>query len=100
MTTSVLAAEIGNRIRALRTSRGWTQRELARRAGIVNKSVISYYELGERFPTYEVLLRFASLFEVSTDYLLRGGTSRQINVDGLTEDEIEALLILIARLRR
>lgn len=62
-----LAAAIGTRIRELRLQHGWSQAELGRRVG-VNKSVISFYELGTRFPTYENLLRICDVFNISADF--------------------------------
>ena len=72
MASTVLAVALGGRISKLRAERGWSQSELARRTGLSSRSVISYYELGERFPSYETLVRMADVFGVTTDYLLRG----------------------------
>ena len=98
MMNSALAAAIGMRIRQLRLVHGWSQTELARRVG-VNKSVISFYELGARFPTYENLLRICDIFNVSTDYILRGSEMMQMNVDSLPGDQINALRTIIAALQ-
>ena len=95
---SALAAAMGMRIRQLRLSHGWSQTELARRVG-VNKSVISFYELGARFPTYENLLRISDIFNVSTDYLIRGCDIAQMNVESLPDDQINALRTIIAALQ-
>lgn len=96
---SALAAAIGQRIRQLRLAHGWSQTELARRVG-VNKSVISFYELGSRFPTYDNLLRICDIFGVSADYLLRGGELAQLNVDSLPFDQVNALRTIIAAMQR
>ena len=96
---TALASDIGTRIRQLRLSHGWSQTELARRVG-VNKSVISFYELGARFPTYENLLRICDIFGVSSDYMLRGCELKQIKIDTLPPDQIEALRTIIAGLQR
>ena len=94
MANSILAQELGSRIRELRTINNWTQKELARRIG-VHKSVISYFELGERFPSYDTLLRIADVFKVSTDCLLRGGDAKQINVSELSNEQVGAIRTLI-----
>ncbi len=92
----MLAVELGNRIRELRAERGWSQRELARRIGAASKSVISYYELGERFPSYESLIRLSDAFFVTTDYLLRGKESDiRIGVGSLSGEQIDAIQIII-----
>lgn len=59
----------GNQLRALRKEAGMTQTELARLLKI-SKSVVSYYELQERTPSPDVLIRLAEVFHVTTDYLL------------------------------
>ena len=101
MASTVLAVELGNRIRQLRAERGWSQRELARRVGVSSKSVISYYELGERFPSYEVLIKLANVFGVTTDYLLQGvGKDIHLNTGTLTNEQIDALLVIINSMQR
>lgn len=100
MANEALAAALGERIRQLRTSRGWSQRELARQAGVVNASMISYYELGERLPSYGTLLRIADVFHISTDYLLRGSESKKLTVDGLDDDAVSAITVIIEKMKR
>lgn len=90
-----LASEIGSRIRMLRLSHNWSQAELARRIG-VNKSVIGFYELGERFPTYDVLIRLCKLFAVTSDYLIMGDEASHL--DSLTDDQKNAIRTIIAGL--
>ena len=46
-----------------------TQKDLADRIG-VSKSIISSYESGIRYPSYDVLVKMARIFHVSTDYIL------------------------------
>ena len=98
MGNSSLGQQLGIRIRALRSERQWSQKTLAEKLRI-NKSVISYYELGERFPTYDVLLDLAEVFHVSTDYLLKGGPDRVMNVSGLTDDEYRAVAVIVEALQ-
>ena len=93
-----LAAEIGARIRGLRLQHGWSQAELGKRVG-VNKSVISFYELGTRFPTYDNLLRICDIFNVSADYLLRGEKLQNLSIEELPFDQIHALRTIIAALQ-
>lgn len=100
MSSTALAAALGERIRQLRASRGWSQRDLARQAGVVNASMISYYELGERMPSYSTLLRLADVFHVSTDYLLRGADDNKLSVDGLDSDAVGAIMLIIDRMKQ
>ena len=61
--------KIGERLKELRKSKGWTQVQVAAKMGLTD-SVISFYERQERAPSPEVLIKFAELYDVSTDYLL------------------------------
>ena len=76
-----------------------TQAELAQRLNIT-KAVISYYELHERCPSPEVLIKLASIFHVSTDYLLGISNRKMIDVSDLSEEEVRLLLSLIVILRK
>ncbi|RXT02765.1 helix-turn-helix domain-containing protein [Ammoniphilus sp. CFH 90114] len=70
-----LSEQLGMRLRTLRENNGISQRELAKRLKMPYQNV-SNYERGFRQPDYETLLIFANFFEVSTDYLLYGNTSK------------------------
>lgn len=68
---------IGSKIADLRKELELSQEELAEKLNISQKS-ISKYERGNRRPSYEVLTAIASLFGVTTDYLLgaeKGGNT-------------------------
>lgn len=56
-------------LRELRKGKGWTQQQLARALSI-SPSTIGMYEQGRREPDNATLLKIATLFNVSTDYLL------------------------------
>ncbi|WMT29961.1 helix-turn-helix transcriptional regulator [Bacillus aerius] len=62
---------LGKRITSLRKQAGLTQEELAKKLN-VSRSALSQYELGTRDPNYELLIKIANFFEVTTDYLLTG----------------------------
>lgn len=53
----------------LRTINNLTQKELADILNI-ERSTLSSYETGRRYPTISVLIRIADTFNVSIDYLL------------------------------
>ena len=78
--------EIGAKIKQLRSQRNISQIALAQQLG-VSKSVISSYENSVHLPPYDVLIKMARIFDVSTDYLLGASGNRTINVDGLTDTE-------------
>lgn len=57
------------RVAALMSERGLSQKDLAVKAG-VTESAMSYYLKGVRTPRSDVLTRIASVLNTSTDYLL------------------------------
>ena len=89
----------GNKLRALRKEAGMTQTELARLLNI-SKSVVSYYELRERTPSPDVLIRLAEVFHITTDYLLGIEHKKLIDVSDLSDDDVHLLLITIETLRK
>ena len=89
----------GEILKTLRTNAGMTQTELAKRLGIT-KSVVSYYELQERTPSPDVLVRLSGIFHVTTDYLLGIEHTKIIDVSDLTDEDIKFLLITIETLRK
>lgn len=82
--------DFGPRLKKLRTQMGLTQKQLAERLGIT-KSVVSYYELQERYPSPEILVKLAHIFHVSTDYLLGVEISQYLDISDL-DDEDKLLL--------
>lgn len=60
---------LGDKIKQLRLENGLTQRELADSLGVTPKAV-SFYELNQREPSGDILIKIAKKFRVSTDYLL------------------------------
>lgn len=91
--------DFGNTLKKLRTQAGLTQKQLADKMG-VTKAVISYYELQERYPSPEVLIKLASIFHVSTDYLLGLDKNNTIDLAGLTDDDVTLVKLLVESLRK
>ena len=91
--------DFGKTLKNLRLQAGMTQKQLADKMGLT-KAVISYYELQERYPSPDVLIKLSSIFHVSTDYLL--GLEHTITVDltGLSEDNIILVKQLVDALRK
>ena len=89
----------GNKLKELRTQNNMTQQQLAAQIGI-SKSVVSYYELQERIPSPEILLKLASTFHVSTDYLLGISNDKVLDVSGLDEEDIAVLSSMVSLLRK
>ena len=91
--------DFGNVLKTLRLKENMTQAQLAQKLGLT-KSVISAYETGLRLPSYDLLIHIAKIFNVSTDYLLGLENKREIDLSGLTENEITALLELIKAMKK
>jgi len=92
--------DFGNTLKSLRTNYQLTQAQLAQKLGLT-KSVISAYETGLRMPSYDVLVQIAKVFNVTTDYLLGLDTTHpEIDLSGLSHEEIDALIALIKAMKK
>ena len=61
--------DFGAVLKQLRKSHNLTQKELGFQLGL-SKAVISKYENGMGFPTFDMLILISDYFNVTTDYLL------------------------------
>ena len=82
--------DFGRKLKELRIQAGLSQKQLAERVK-VTKSVISYYELQERYPSPEILIKLANIFHVSTDFLLGIEKQQTLDISGLDEEDIRLL---------
>lgn len=82
--------DFGAILRQLRLSRNLTQTELGKNVWL-SKAVVSKYENGLGYPTYDVLIRIAGYFGVTTDYLLGVSKGKTIDVSDLSDSQIDAL---------
>lgn len=69
---------MGDRLRQLRLERRLSQEEVARQVGIT-RSAYSHYEINNRHPVYETLMKLASYFNVTLDYIIGGNDTKRIN---------------------
>lgn len=90
---------MGDKLKSLRTEKKLTQKQVADQIGLAI-SAVSSYESGSRYPSYDVLVRLAHIFHVSTDYLLGMTDKRNIDVTGLGDEEIELISQLVEKLRQ
>ncbi len=90
--------DFGNRLKTLRLRENMTQEQLARKLGLT-KSVISAYETSLRQPSYQVLIHIAKIYKVSTDYLLGLEHKQEVDLSGLSQREIDALMTLIKAMK-
>lgn len=89
----------GEKLKALRTSQKLTQQQLGDRIGVA-KSVVSYYESGDRYPSYDVLVKIARIFHTTTDYLLDVAKDNVIDVTGLSEEDIAVVRTVAEALKK
>jgi transcriptional regulator with XRE-family HTH domain len=80
---------VGTIIKAERDKAGWTQTELARRAGIT-PSALSQIESGDRYPSTVVLSKLSKALSVSMDFLL--GEKKENDLHAILQnDKIKSL---------
>lgn len=91
--------DFGSRLKELRVQAGLTQKQLGDRLG-VTKSVVSFYELRERTPSPEVLVKIAAVFHVSTDYLLGIEKGKSIDISGLDSEDEKVVRSMVELLRK
>lgn len=93
--------DLPQKLKDLRLKYGYSQKYVSAKLD-VSPSIISGYETGERTPSTEILLLLSYLYNCSVDYLLgkeKETPSVFINADGLTENQINAIKILINSIR-
>jgi transcriptional regulator with XRE-family HTH domain len=68
---------LSDKITELRSQKGWSQSELAKRVE-VSREIVGRYERSDAMPSIDVAKRLADAFEVSLDYL-EGNAEIQID---------------------
>lgn len=74
----------GKRIREMRLKRGYTQQFVSDSLNITLRAY-QKYEQGVREPSYDLLVKIADLYVISTDYLL--GRDEFMKAHGVSFDE-------------
>ncbi|MFD1955654.1 helix-turn-helix domain-containing protein [Paenibacillus thailandensis] len=82
---------MGERLKMLRVSRNLSQDAVARTIGIT-RSAYSHYEINNRQPVYDTLIKLAAFFNVSIDFIIEG-EDRKAGED-LTPDTKEIVQLL------
>ncbi|MEZ2322826.1 helix-turn-helix transcriptional regulator [Bacillus tropicus] len=75
----------GTRLHTLRKERKLRQEDMAKQLGIA-RTTYAMYEQGNREPDYNTLIKLATFFEVSIDYLL--GTTEIRRVTDIQDPEL------------
>ena len=82
---------LGAKLKSARNNAGLSRQQVADLVG-VSSSIIGLYETGERLPSVTNLVKLATQYKVSVDYLLDIATSKDIiSLDGLSPDQVQAL---------
>ena len=97
----IMIKDLPQKLKDIRLKYGYSQKYVAAKLD-VSPSIISGYETGERTPSTESLLALSYLYNCSADYLLgkeKETPSVFINADGLSDNQINAIKILINSIR-
>ena len=73
---------IGNRIQHLRKTKGISQEDLANELG-VSRQAISKWESAQSLPDIDKIILMSDFFKVSTDYILKGIETNNINLNNM-----------------
>ena len=68
--TPTITNRVANRVKDLRTARGWTQEQLAQAVGVSRQSINSI-ERDRYVPSLELALTFARIFACPTDEIFQ-----------------------------
>lgn len=90
--------EFGEKLKQLRKERNLTQKQLASLIGVKN-TVISFYEVGDRVPSPEIIKKLAITLHVSSDYLLGIEKGESVDLTGLSEYEKGLIRSMVDALR-
>lgn len=92
---------LDKRLQISRINSNLTRKQVAELIN-VSESLIGLYENGTRQPSLSSLIKLASIYKVSTDYLLGCETtdSKLISLDGLNAKQIQALNMTIKCFRK
>lgn len=83
---------LSTKLKAARINRNLSRKQISELTG-VSVSVIGLYENGTRLPSLTVLVKLATHYKVSIDYLLDFNTNpnNSLSLDGLSPKQIKTL---------
>ncbi len=87
---------LAKRLVIARANTGLSRKQIAERIG-VTESTIGLYESGNRQPSLENLMKLASIYKVTTDYLLgcEPSTIDALSLHGLNDKQVQALTLTV-----
>lgn len=92
---------LDKRLQTCRLNCEFSRQQVAQLIGI-SESMIGLYETGARQPSLSNLIKLASLYKVTTDYLLgcENDNKESISLFGLTPQQIQALTLTLKCFRK
>lgn len=83
---------LGYKLKTLRVKNQLSRKQVADLVG-VSISTIGLYESNERLPSLPILVKLATQYKTSVDYLLDINTSNKdtLSLDGLTDKQIQTV---------
>ncbi len=94
--------DLGAKLKTLRTQHGYSQRYVSEITGI-SQAVLSGYELGEKTPSIERLLKLSNFYQVSTDYLLgvtKTNNQQSLDASNLTVEQYTLLKQFLSTMQK
>lgn len=87
---------LGDKLKILRVNQKLSRKQVAERIG-VSLSMVGLYETGERQPSLTAIVKLASLYKVSVDYLLGCELPLKdtLSLEGLDDKQVKALKLTV-----
>lgn len=89
---------LGEKLKKERNLKNITQSQLAKEISVSPKT-ISNYESDSIYPPIPTLIKLCKYFNVSSDYLIGLSDEKKIFVEGLNENEIVGIQLLVNHLK-
>lgn len=80
-------SEFSSRLTSLREDKGWSKTYVAKAIGLKSMQTYANWEYGRTEPDFQMLDKIADLFNVSTDYLLKGKNNKNVKTADLADNE-------------
>lgn len=91
--------DFGLRLKELRKKKNLSQTKAAERLGLT-RSTISAYERNNITPRLEVLLKMATLYDASLDYIVGFEKNPSISLNGLNENQQRLVTDVVERMKQ